>query len=113
MEQKFLVFLIWVKNERQFCVHSSGNRCGIELYVYTHCMQVLDVMLMMMVVRFVIGVMVVRAEFEDVRQRWEEEEQELQDELLCGTDTDEQGQQPHDFDLDDFNNHNDGQESEE
>jgi len=50
----------------------------------------------------VIGLLVVRAELEEVRQRREQEEQELQQQFLGRPDSDDDWQQPEQLDLDDL-----------
>lgn len=66
-------------------------------------MQMVDVVLVMMVLgaRLVVLV-VVRAQLEDVAERGEQEQHQFEDELLGGADADEEGQHPHQFDLDQF-----------
>lgn len=67
-------------------------------------MQVVDVVLVMMDIRFVeIGV-IVATKLEEMRQGWEQEQQEFENELLGRSDTHQQRQQPHDFQFYYFNN---------
>lgn len=81
----------------------------------TYRVRVTDVMVMVVQLGTAVVVIVVvpRAQFEDVRQGGEEEEQHLQHELLCGAVTDEERQQPQDLNFDQLDHDDHRQESQQ
>lgn len=73
----------------------------------------LDLVVVMVEVGLVVRLVVVGAQLEDVRQRREQEQQELEHQLLGRADADQQRKQPHHLDLDDLDDQYDGEEREQ
>lgn len=75
----------------------------------TNRMHMVDGMMVMVVLRFMIVLVIVWAQFEEVRQRREQEQYEFEQQLFGSRYTDNQWQQPEQFDFDEFDDQHNGQ----
>lgn len=73
-------------------------------------MMMIDQMMMMMIFGAMIGLLIIRAELEEMRQRGEEEEQELEQQLFGSPHANHNGQQPEQLDLYDLDDQHQGNE---